>query len=228
MMLPLLLLLLQSPESAEMLTRQGRQAMARNDSEAARTAFTRAVQVAPKSAQAQFLLGFFHYVENDFLQARPALERAQELAPEDPRTTLFLALTLDGLALPREAESVFEQTLRLEAKQRKPNAETHVAYARMLFSEGRFDEAEKQVSQALVVNPNSREAHYEQARIHLERGRPLHAVKDATLALDLPAEGTTDRQLHFLLSRAHAQAGHVEQAAMHRKAFEAIPAGVVR
>lgn len=231
-MIPLVitLLLFQPPpvDSAETLTRQGRQAMARNDFDAARTAFTQAVLKAPASPQARFLLGFFHYVDNDFVQAETTLRKARELAPQDPRTALFLALTLDGLARPAEAAAAFEVTLQLEAKAKRPNPETHIAYARMLFAEGRLPDAQQQVSRALTLNPRSREAHYEQARLRFEAGNFPAAIAEATLALPLPSEGTTDRQLHFLLSRAFGRLGNTAKADEHRRAFEAIPAGVVR
>ena len=216
------------PATVDALTREGRQAMARNDFDGARAAFAQAVRLAPDSPHARFLLGFFHYVDNDFLQAEIMLRKARELAPQDARTALFLALTLAGLARPAEAGPAFEETLQLEAKAKRPNPETHIAYARMLFAEGRLAAAQRQVVMALTLNPRSREAHYEQARLRFEAGDFPAAVAEATQALLLPSEGTTDRQLHFLLSRAYGRLGDAAEADAHRKAFEAIPPGVVR
>ena len=97
-------------------------------------------------------------------------------APTDSRTALFLALTYEGLAQPQLAEDLFKEALR------RPSVEAHVAYARMLFSSGRFDEAQTQVARALGMNANSREALYEQARLDFERGKFADCIATAERA----------------------------------------------
>ena len=216
------------PDSVDALTLQGRLAMARDQFDLARRSFERAAELAPASAQVQFLLGFFHYVDNDFVRALPVLEHARKLAPHDARTALFLALTHDGLAAPADAERLFQEALRLEARAKRRTAESHVAYARMLFTAGRFAEAEAQIKQALTVEPNSREAHYEQARLDLEAGRIAGAIENGERALRLEGTGVTPRQIHFLLSRAYSQNGDHPRAGQHRAKFEAIPPRLIR
>ena len=219
-------ILQEQPRSVEALTLHGRIAMARNDFDAARESFEKAASLAPKAAGVQFLLGFFHYVDNDFVRALPVLERARKLAPGDARTALFLALTYDGLARPVEAEATFKEALRLEAK--RPNIETFVAYARMLFSQGRLDDAQAQIKRALSLDPNSREAVYEQARLDFERGSYADSIQRAQVALKLNGDGVTDRQIHHLLSRAYARTGDSQRAAEHRRHFESIPPRLIR
>ena len=216
----------QHPKSVDALTLRGRIAMARNDFDSARASFEKAAGLAPDSAGVQFLLGFFHYVDNDFVRALPILERARKLRPTDARTALFLALTYDGLARPVEAEATFKETLELEAK--RPNVETFVAYGRMLFSQGRLDEAQAQIKRALASNPNSREAVYERARLDFERGSYTDCIQRAQLALKLGGDGVTDRQIHHLLSRAFARTGDSQRAAEHRRQFESIPPRLIR
>lgn len=211
-----------SPASLPVLLLRGRIAMALDDFDSARKSFQKAAGLAPESANAHFMLGFFHYVDNDFTQAKPALERARRLAPKDARTALFLALTYEGLAQPAAAEDLFKEALR------KPTVESHVAYARMLFSSGRFDEAQTQVTRALTIDANSREALYEQARLHFERGKMTECIAHAERALTQSGEGVTPRQIHFLLSRAYSRSGNAALAAEHRRKFEAIPPRLIR
>ena len=211
-----------SPSSVPALTLQGRIAMAQSDFDLARSSFQRAAELAPESASAQFMLGFFHYVDNDFARAKPALERARKLLPDDPRTALFLALTYEGLAQPQAAEGLFKEALR------RPTVEALVAYGRMLFTEGRFEEAQAQITKALSLNPNSREALYEQARIDFERGKFEDCVARAEKALLREGDGVTPRQIHFLLSRAYSKVGNIERASEHRRQFEAIPPRLIR
>jgi tetratricopeptide (TPR) repeat protein len=229
MMLVVALLLLQSNlDEAHALTVQGRRAMAENNFELARSLFERAAALAPKSASAQFLLGFFYYVDNDFVRARPALQAARKLAPEDARTALFLALTEEGLAEPDRAEAMFQEALRLEAHAKRHNVETHIAYARMLFASGRLAEAQSQVTAALALDPAAREGLYEQARLDFEAGRYKNCIANAERALDRDSDGVTARQIHFLLSRAYARTGDVARSRLHRERFEAIPPRLIR
>lgn len=220
--------LAEQPNSVPALTLQGRLAMAENRFDAARAAFAKAAELAPSSASAQFLLGFFHYVDNDFVKALPVLQRARKLAPDDARTALFLALTFDGLGQPEQAQALYEEALRLEVKAKRPTAETHVAYARMLFAGGLFEEAQQHVARALALDGASRDAHYEQARLHFEAGRFAECIAEAEKALQLTGTGTADRSIHFLLSRAYGRTGDRERSAAHRRQFEAIPPRLVR
>ncbi len=214
--------LVSQPNSVPALTLQGRVAMAQNNFDQARKSFTRAAELAPQSANAQFLLGFFHYVDNDFVKAQPVLELARKLAPADARTALFLALTYEGLAQPARAEELFKESLR------KPTIETYVAYARMLFSNGRLDEAQTQVAKALALDRSSREALYERARISFERNMFTECVSDGERALRAVGDGVTDRQIHYLLSRAYGRLGDSRRAVSHKEQFEAIPPRLIR
>jgi type IV pilus assembly protein PilF len=218
----------ENPRSVDALTLQGRVGMARNDFDLARSAFRRAAALAPDAARVQFLLGFFHYVDNDFVQAQPVLERARKLAPSDSQIALFLALTYEGLARTQDAETLFKDALVLEAKAKRSSVETLVAYARMLFSQGRFEEGQAHVARALRENPNSPEALYEQAKLDFEREQFPDCITRAQQALQANSEAVTPRQIHFLLSRAYSRMGNTQKAAEHRRLFEAIPPRLIR
>jgi tetratricopeptide (TPR) repeat protein len=216
------------PHSVPAQTMQGRQALAENNFDLARASFEKAAALEPNSAATQFLLGFFYYVDNDFRKAQPTLERARKLAPQDPRTALFLALTHEGLAEPDRAAELFEETFRLEARAGRQTVEAHVAYARMLFANGRLDEAQLQTTKALNLNPEAPEALYEQARIDFERGRYANCIASAERALGHGGAALTARQIHFLLSRAYSRTGDHVRAAEHRRRFEAIAPRLIR
>ena len=218
----------ESPQSVKALTLQGRIAMAQNDFDVAKRSLQQAVSLAPDDAGVHFLLGFCHYVDNDFVQAQPVLDRARRMAPSDARTTLFLALTHEGLARPSVAEDLFKQTLRLEARAQRPNVESFVAYARMLYTQGRLDEAQVQVAAALRLEPHSGTALYEQARLDFERGKFADSVERAKQALQAESDAVTPRQIHFLLSRAYSRLGDAHLAAEHRRQFESMPARLIR
>lgn len=221
-------LLAANPTSVPALLLQGRLAMAMGNPDRARDAFSRATVLAPSSANAWFLLGFFHYTENDFTRALPALESASRLDANDPRTMLFLALTHDGLAHTEQALDWYRRAVAREIATGRRNTETLTAFARFLFTLGRFDESRARVEDALKLDPRSREAHYELARILAETGRHAEAAQSAERAVELAGAGVTDRQIHHLLARVYAKLGQAEKAAHHRRAMEAIPPRLVR
>ncbi len=209
-------------------TLRGKIAMAFNRFDIAREAFIKAVKLAPQSEYSHFMLGFFYYVDNDFVKAVPALQAASQLDPKNPQPQLYLAMSQEGLAKPELAVASYLRTIQLEAAAGKPNPDTHVAYGRLLLTLGRREESAEQVAQVLRLDPDSRDGHYELGRLSFEKGEFAEAAKEGEYALRQKGSGTTDRQIHFLLSRAYSKAGEKQLAALHRKQFEASPATLRR
>ena len=216
------------PNLAPALTLKGKLAMGLNRFDVARECFEKAASIEPKSPYVQFLLGFFHYVDNDFVRAIPALERARSLKPDDARTHFYLALSQEGVANPTEATKLYLRTIELESAGGKPQADTHVAYGRLLFVQGDLNASAKQIARALQLDPNSRDAHYELGRIHFENAEWSKAADGGEIALRLPGVGTTDRQIHYLLTRAYAKSGNREAAGKHLALFKASGASLRR
>ncbi len=209
-------------------TLRGKIAMAFNRFDIAREAFLRAVKLAPASAYSQFMLGFFYYVDNDFVKAVPVLERAAQLEPKDPQPLLYLAMAQDGLAKPDLALELYKKTIQLENAEGKPNPDTHVAYGRLLYSLGRRTESAEQVARVLDLDPNSRDGHYERGRLLYDSGDFAGAAAEGEKAIRQKGSGTTDRQIHFLLTRAYLKTGNHELAELHRKQFETSPSTLKR
>jgi tetratricopeptide (TPR) repeat protein len=216
-------LLATDPANWNALLLLGRAAMAEQRYPEARRFFERAVAANPRAAKAHFMLGFCSYVDNDFRLALEPLKSARNLNPKDAPTALYLALTHQGLAEPALAKPHFEAAMELSS-----DPEIRLAYARALIEQGDLDKAQPLIAKALQLAPNSRDAHYEMARLKLETGLAAQAAAEAELALQLPSSGITDRQVHFLLAKAYAKLGDSAKAAIHRKAFEAIPPRLIR
>ncbi len=204
-------------------TLRGKIAMAFDRFDYARAAFERAVALAPDSAYAQFMLGFFFYVDNDFSNAIVPLESARRLDPNDPRSLLYLAMSQEGLAHLELAEPLYQKTIELEAKLGRPSPETHTAYARLLLTLNRNEESARQIAQVLQLDPNSRDGNYESGRLAFASGDFATAALQGEKALTELGSGTLDRQIHFLLTRSYSKLGNAELAHLHRKAFEASP-----
>src|SRR5262245_23299587 len=211
------------PRLVPALTLKARLAMAVNRFDIAKASLLQAVEIEPGAANNHFLLGFCYYVDNDFKNALPPLERSRQLKPDDARTHFFLALTWEALARIDEAIASYEQSLKVEKNDGGILADTLVAYARLLFTLGRYSESEALIDRALEATPNLRDAHYEKGRLLFERRAYAEAIMHGKKALDEPGAGTTERQIHFLLARAYGKNAQKELAEIHLAKFRAAP-----
>lgn len=216
-------LLAREPKNRDALLLAGRIQLALDEARTASHYLRQALAIDANYFPAQFLLGFCLYVDNDFSPALPALEAARKLRPNDGPTLLYLALTYEGLADTAKALEIYPMATRLNS-----SAEAPLAYARLLFNLGRFEEAQKLVTESLRRDPKYREAHYEQARLYFEAGRMAQCVSSAELALQLAGLEQSVRPIHHLLSRAYQRLGKAEEAQRHREAFEKIAPRLVR
>ena len=220
--------LAENPEFVPALTLRAKLAMAMDRLEPAGRDLKRAVELEPGSAYNQFMLGFYYYLENDFKRALEPLERARRLDPSSSRTHFYLALTHEGLANADLAIQMYERALSLAGSSGKADTDILIAYARLLFTLGQYSKSMGLVDQALVLEPDSRDAHYERGRLQFQAGKFDQAVQEGEKALQLTSVGTTDRQIHFLLARAYARTGNRERAAAHLAKFQASAATLRR
>ncbi|HEU0183827.1 MAG TPA: tetratricopeptide repeat protein [Blastocatellia bacterium] len=211
------------PRLIPALTLKARVAMAANRFDIAKASLSQAVEVGPDVAYNHFLLGFCYYVDNDFKNALPPLERSRQLKPDDARTHFYIALTLEALARVDDAVASYEQSLKLEKDGGAILADTLVAYARLLFTLGRYSESEALIDRALAAAPDSRDAQYEKGRLSFERRAYAEAIVHGKKALELPGAGATERQIHFLLAKAYSKSGQKELAEIHLAKFRAAP-----
>jgi tetratricopeptide (TPR) repeat protein len=212
-----------NPRLVSALTLKARLAMAVNRFDVAKASLLQAVEIEPRVAYNHFLLGFCYYVDNDFKNALPPLERSRQLKPDDARTHFYLALTWEALARADDAIASYEQSLKLEKDRGAILADTLVAYARLLFTLGRYGESESLVDRALAAATGSRDAHYEKGRLLCARSAYAEAITHGKKALELPGASTTERQIHFLLARAYTKSGQKELAEKHLAKFRDAP-----
>jgi len=209
------------PKLAPAWTLKAKLDMAANRMDLARESLARAVEADPSFAYAQFLFGFYYYLENDFEKALPPLERAREQDPADPRPRFYLALSHEGMGRAGQALVFYRQALELEDQQGRPLAETRVAFGRFLFSLGRYEESAQAIDHALALDPHSRDAHYERGRLLFESSDFPGAARHGEKALSLTGMGTSDRSIHFLLGRAYLKTGRKDLADLHLAKFRA-------
>jgi tetratricopeptide (TPR) repeat protein len=203
------------PKLVPALTLKAKLAMSAYRYDTAKLCLEQALAIEPRAAYAQFLYALEAYMENDMDSALTRFRRARQLSPNDPRAALYLGLTSESLGQTSEAMSLYEEAVRLQRSAKALDAETLLPGARLLLLLGRLDECERWVTQALKLAPNSRDAHFEFARLLLEKGDADRAAVEGETALRLSEGIVRDSAIRYLLIRAYQKSGRPDRAATH-------------
>jgi tetratricopeptide (TPR) repeat protein len=203
------------PRLVPALTLKAKLAMAAYRLDEARRCLEQALAIDPRAPYAQFLYGLEAYLGNDMQTALPRFRKARQLNPSDPRAALYLALTVESLGQPGEAMALYEEAVRLERSAKQLHAETLLPGAKLLLLLGRLDECERWVMQAVKLSPNSRDVHFEFARLLLQKGDAERAASEGETALSLPEGIVTDSAIRYLLIRAYQKSGMADRAGIH-------------
>jgi predicted Zn-dependent protease len=206
------------PRLVPALTLKAKLAMMINRYDVARECLNTAVAADPAGWYPQFLLGFLFYRQDKMPDAERELRKAQKLNPSDPRSALYLGLTEETLGRDAEALAQYERAMRLEEATGHPHAEAWITCARLLMVDGDLDRAGKLLAEAARMEPASRDAQFELARLALRQDKAAEAIAAGEKALRLKGE-TADRQIHFLLVQAYRMAGRDAEAARHAAAI---------
>jgi tetratricopeptide (TPR) repeat protein len=207
------------PQLVPALTLKAKLAMAINRYDVARESLERALAADPKSSYAQFLYGFQFYEQNQMPAAITALERARQLNPRDARAALYLGLARESQGDTQRARVLYAEAIRLEQAVGKLQISTLLTSFRLHLLLGEFDEAASLIDRALKLEPASRDAHFQAARLRMKKGEPAAAAAEGEAALKLPAGDVTDRQIRFLLVQAYRTMGKDAAAARHAAAI---------
>jgi TolB-like protein/Flp pilus assembly protein TadD len=116
----------------------------------------RAVELAPKLADAQLALGFILFTGHlDVKGARPSYERAYQLGRGNADIVLLYALYCSRAGLPDQAHAAIERALVLDPL----NARVHRAAGSIDYAARQYAEALPPLHRALELNPKISNAH---------------------------------------------------------------------
>jgi Flp pilus assembly protein TadD len=174
--------------------------------------FSAAVQSDPDNANAQSNLGQALALKGDFAGAEPHLLAAIKLNPADPLAHRRFADALKGRGRKREAMVQLQMALSLSAK---PDVETRMELAEILFQTGNSRQAADQFRKVLSIKPNLPEPLNNLAWILATTSDDAvrdggEAVRRAEMACQLTAFKQT--AMVSTLAAAYAEAGRFPEA----------------
>jgi len=212
-----------SPYMVPALVLKARLATLAHRLDVAKNCLITAITADPKSEEAQFFLGLFYYTQNEFKLAIPPLETAQTLSPKNPLPVFYLAMTHEAVGDVNKALDFYRQAENLSAEKSAQGAEILVAHGRFLLLLGRTEEGVEKERRAIEADPDSRDAHYQLAKGLDHQEDYKNAAVEAERALTLPQLGTSDAQIHFLLSNLYRKLNQPDLAKAHLEKFQAAP-----
>jgi tetratricopeptide (TPR) repeat protein len=127
-----------------------------------------------------------------------------------------------------QALNLYEQAVSLSPEKSPQGASILVAYGRLLLVLGRTQKSIENDRRAIDKDSQSRDAHYELAKGLDHQGDFKNAALEGERALTLPALGTSDAEIHFLLATVYRKLNQPDLAKSHLEKFQAAPQTTAR
>lgn len=141
--------------------------------------FEKALAVKPDHVETLFLLGDVLLKQGKFKEAEGRFEKALKIRPDDVFTMLKLAETKQRQGQRKAAFELYTRVQKLDSS----IVEARLALSEILIDEGRFNEAEATVNEALAADKTNYLAHYLKGRISFGTYEYGNAVDEMKLAL---------------------------------------------
>jgi tetratricopeptide (TPR) repeat protein len=140
-----------NPESATIQTAAGMLATLKQDTEAARQAYSRALAADPRSYQALAGLLTAEMQSKQFGRARALIEKQLAEMPNDPNTLLMAAQTYSALGDAFEMERALKKTVEADPQ----SLQAYSMLGKMYYQQGRLDLARKELEKYVETAPLS-------------------------------------------------------------------------
>jgi tetratricopeptide (TPR) repeat protein len=140
-----------NPNSATVLTMAGTVATMKNDMEAARRAYGRALEVDSTSYQALAGLLTAEMQGKQFGSARALIEKQLGQRPDDPNLLMIAAQTYNAIGDAFEMEKALKRTVEVDPQ----SLQAYAMLGKMYYQQGRLDLARRELETYVNRAPNS-------------------------------------------------------------------------
>ena len=176
------------PEPARKEYELGQQSLLSQDLEGGISHLKKAIELHDQFPQAYAMLGAAYNQQKKWKDAQDALQKAIQLDPKGAGAYIQLGATLNREKDYAGAEKALKQGFQLDPEPPEgAGAQYELAYAH--FSQGRWQNAEPEVTKAISAQPDFALAHWLMAQIMLKKGDGQGAINEFQTYLKLDPNG---------------------------------------
>ena len=203
--------------SAKGETLRGLVAVAQNRLDLAEPKFRKAIGLDPKYAFAHYYLSRLLYTQNHFNEAIQESNAAIAAEPGLVRAYENLGLCYEAQQRIDEAEKWYLEAIRREKTGGRQTEWPSLDMAAMLIRNDRTEEAKPHLLDAMRLNPNNPESHFQMASLLEKSGDLQGALQELqkTLSLD-PSKA----EVHYRAARIFQRLGKKEEASQEFDQFK--------
>ena len=179
-------------------------------------ALEKASRLAPERPEVHFELGMFLDSHSRHGDAVRAFRKVIALDTSNSSAWDYLALNLEAIGQPEQAEAAFKKGLAVNQSPRE-DPFLDYNYGRLLMKQNRLTESKTYLDRAVERMPAVRAAHYERAKLLLLMRQYTDARREAEAALNTPDPGQyiLDLQVYSLLTAVYQRLGEAQLASKY-------------
>jgi len=194
--------------------------VAQRDYLAAEGPLRQACELKPQEEDACYYLGRNYYELSRFEDAISAYDKARLVeSGKSWRVHNGMALSLEGLHRPEEAEQQFRLAVEAYHNPGRAAEDPRIDFGVFLFRQGRLPEATRQLQQAVTASPSSARARFELGKVLHGLGRLPEAATHLQRAIELEPQRA---EAHLLLGKVYYRLGRAADAVRHTKLGQAL------
>jgi superkiller protein 3 len=157
--------------------------------------FQQLLKKHPQDASLMYAIGAVYYLESKFTEAESLLKQSLATQPNQTGAAYYLALTYDAMGDDERAVPIFRDLL----KRNPQHAPSYVKLGGILVRQHQYEEAQRDLEQAVSLDPNSVEAHYQLGVVLRRVGKSAESETQFAESRRLETEQSAQRDLHLRL-----------------------------
>ncbi|HXJ87522.1 MAG TPA: tetratricopeptide repeat protein [Candidatus Binatia bacterium] len=157
--------------------------------------FQRLLQKHPQDAFLHYAIGAVYFQQNKYSEAEASLKQSLAGQPDQVPANYYLALTYDAIGDDERAIPIFQDLL----KSHPEHVPSHVKLGGILVRQHQYEEAQRNLKEAIALDPGSVEAHYQLALALRRLGKSAESEAEMAESHRLEAEQSATRDLRLRL-----------------------------
>ena len=157
--------------------------------------FQQLLQKHPQDAFLHYAIGAVYFQQNKYSEAEASLKESLVARPDQVPANYYLALTYDAIGDDDRAIPIFRDLVKAHPE----HVPSHVKLGGILVRQHQYEEAQQNLEQAVALDPNSVEAHYQLALALRRLGKSAESEAHMAESHRLEAEQSSTRDLRLRL-----------------------------